>query len=110
LSPTVKTESVFLSCVIDAIEQRDTAVVDIPGAFMHSNMKGKVVMKLEGIMAEIMKRIDPTRYGKYTVMEWGKETLYVILSKALYGTLQAALLFWENLSQKLKSWGFVINP
>jgi len=36
--------------------------------------------------------------------------LYVQLKKALYGTLQAALLFWELLSSTLTGWGFTINP
>jgi hypothetical protein len=40
----------------------------------------------------------------------GKGVIYVILTKALYGTLQAALLFWQNLSGKLQKWGFEINP
>jgi len=35
--------------------------------------------------------------------------LYVKLRKALYGTLQAALLFWKLLSNTLKEWGFKIN-
>jgi len=30
--------------------------------------------------------------------------------KSLYGTLQAAKLFWKNLTAKLNSWGFTINP
>jgi hypothetical protein len=34
----------------------------------------------------------------------------VILAKALHGTLQAALLFWQNLSTEFKKWGFEINP
>jgi len=29
--------------------------------------------------------------------------------KALYGTLQAALLFWKLLSTTLQEWGFKIN-
>jgi hypothetical protein len=33
-----------------------------------------------------------------------------LLTKALYGTLQAALLFWQNLSTELLKWGFEINP
>ena len=41
LSPTVRTDSVMLTCVIDAIKRCDTAVVDIPDAFMQSRMKGK---------------------------------------------------------------------
>ena len=36
--------------------------------------------------------------------------LYIRLKKALYGTLQAALLFWQLLSDMLVSWGFTINP
>jgi hypothetical protein len=30
--------------------------------------------------------------------------------KALYGTLRAALLFWQRLLSMLKNWGFIINP
>ena len=40
----------------------------------------------------------------------GKQVIYVRLLKALYGTLKAALLFWENLSDTLQEWGFKINP
>jgi hypothetical protein len=35
------------------------------------------------------------------VKENGKKVLYVMLWKALYRTLQAALMFWENLSKIL---------
>jgi len=35
--------------------------------------------------------------------------LYVQLKKALYGTLQAALLFWKLLSKTLVEWGFKLN-
>jgi len=38
-----------------------------------------------------------------------KPMLYVKLRKALYRTLQAALLFWKLLSNTLKEWGFKIN-
>jgi hypothetical protein len=82
-SPTVATESLILSCVIDAIEGRDIATCDIPGAFMQSDMKGKVIMKLEGVMAEIIIKIDPKKYEKFLVQENGKNVIYVILTKAL---------------------------
>jgi len=36
--------------------------------------------------------------------------MYVKLKKALYGTLQAAMLFWKTLTAKLVSMGFVVNP
>ena len=35
-SPTVTTESVLLSCIIDAEEERDVAVIDIPNAFIQT--------------------------------------------------------------------------
>ena len=35
--------------------------------------------------------------------------LYVKLKKALYGTLQAVLLFWRLLSDTLIEWGFKLN-
>jgi hypothetical protein len=109
-SPTVATEALLLTCVIDAIEGRDVATLDIPGAFMQSDMEGKVIMKLEGVMAEIILKIDPKLYKKFITQENGKDVIYVLLKKALYGTLQAALLFWQNLSGQLKKWGFEINP
>ena len=43
-------------------------------------------------------------------MENSKLTIYVKLKKALYGTIQTALLFWKNLTKVLKKWGFTINP
>jgi hypothetical protein len=41
----------------------------------------------------------------------GKQVLYVELQKALYGILQAAILFWENLTGFLNTeLGFIVNP
>ena len=43
--------------------------------------------------------------------ENGKHVLYVELQKALYGTLQAAILFWKDLTQFLmEELGFIVNP
>ena len=36
--------------------------------------------------------------------------MYVELTKALYGTIKAALLFWKKLSATLKKWEFTANP
>jgi hypothetical protein len=84
-SPTVATEALILSCLIDAIEKRDVATCDIPGAFMQSDMEGDVVMKLEGVMADVILKIDPTKYKKHTILERGKPVVYVKLKK---GTLR----------------------
>ena len=90
----VATESVLLSCVIDAKEQRDVATVDIPGAFMQGDQDETVHMHLEGTLAELLTKRDPKLYHQYVVTENNKPVLYVELIKALYGTLRAALIFW----------------
>ena len=80
-SPTVAIEAVMLSCVIDPHEHRDVATVDIPGAFMQADMDELVHMRLDGKMAELLVRVDPSRYEKYVVYENGKPVLYVVLKR-----------------------------
>ncbi|MFM6182690.1 MAG: reverse transcriptase domain-containing protein [Dolichospermum sp.] len=110
-SPTVRTESVFMSCVIDSFEQRTVAVCDIPGAFMQADIDEVVHMKFEGEIAELLVKIDPARYTPYVTYHRDKPVLYVQLNKALYGTLQAAKLFYDELSTFLTTeLGFTINP
>ena len=109
-SPTVAIESVLLSCTIDAKEGRDVATVNIPGAFMRADMDQVVHLKMQGQMAELLVKLNPKLYRKHVQTEGGKTVLHVELRKALYGTLRAALLFWRKLTEKLKEWGFEINP
>ena len=66
-APTVATEALLLTCLIDAMEGRDVATVDIPGAFMQADMEGDDVhLRLEGKMVNILTKIDPKLYSKYT--------------------------------------------
>ena len=100
-APTVSTEAVFMTAVIDAMENRTVAVVDIPGAFMQADMDPGVYMRIDGAMADLLMEIDYDMYHPHMVKEKGKPVIYVELLKALYGTLRAARLFWETLSGKL---------
>jgi len=109
-SPTVMTESVMLSCIIDAKEGQDVATADIPGAFMQADLEETVHIWLEGPMVDLMAKIDPKLYWKYIKDSNGKSVMYAELEKALYGTLQASLLFWKKLSKSLIEWGFETNP
>ena len=110
-SPTVTTESFFISATMDAAEGRDVAFVDVPGAFMHAKMpEGEVVhIKLKGEMAMLLVKIDPALYKTYVVEEKGQPVIYAQLTKALYGQLEAALLFWKLLTKQLEQWGFTRN-
>jgi hypothetical protein len=56
-SPTVATEAVILSCIIDAEEGRDVTVVDIPNAFVQTrveNEKDMDVIKICGVLVDII--------------------------------------------------------
>ena len=62
-SPTVSTPAVMLTCVMDAEEQREVAVVDIPNAFVQTDNEGEVViMKIKGKLALIPIDVCPEKY------------------------------------------------
>ena len=109
-SPTVSTEAVLLTSVIDAKERREVMTVDIPGAFMQGEQDETVHMKLEGTLAQLLAKCDPTKYQPYLTTEHGKPVLYVELVKALYGTIRAALIFWRKFTKQITEWGFTVNP
>ena len=63
-------------------------------------------MVLYGILAELMSAVEPPIYRKNVKVEKGQNVSCVPLQKALYGTLRAALLFYEKLLGYLQSQGF----
>ena len=110
-SPTVSIEVVLLTSVIDALEERDVLVTDIPGAYLTTNMDEEVHVILEEKLAEMMVLIAPEVYRTYIITSKnGKPTLYIKLKKALYRYLRSALLFWKKLSGGIVEDRFVLNP
>jgi len=106
----VSLEAMVLSCAIDAKEDRYVVLTDIPGAFLHADMEDDVHIILEGTIAKLIVKLEPCLYRKYILYDRkGKPMLYVQLKKALYGTLQAALLFWKLLSNTLQEWCIKID-
>ena len=61
-APTISTEALFLTCIIDALEKRGVTMTDIPGVFMQADMDEIVNMKTEGKMAQLMTKSDPKKY------------------------------------------------
>ena len=91
-SPTVKTESVMLTAAIDAIQHRYVAVADIPQAFLKAFLPDETIMRLEGVLADTMIKIDSLKYGPMaTKTKSGKTLLFVKLTRALYGNIKASL-------------------
>ncbi len=86
--------------------------IDIPGAgaFLHANNDDYVIMKMVGMLADLMIKTNPILYRQYTVLEKGRSILYLRLQKALYRMMKSALLFYKNLVAELQDMGFEINP
>jgi len=109
-SPAVTLEAFIATLVIDAMEDRDIAITDVAGAFLKAEMPDYVLIRLHGSSLQAILRANRSKYEKYVTMENGKPVLYVRLLKAMYGTLKAALLWYELLSETLTKEGFVLNP
>lgn len=86
-SPTVAMEAVFLTSMIDAMENQEVAVFHVPGAFMQADMDELVHVRFTGKMVDLLLEIDEEMYKPCNTVERGKRVMYVELLKALYGTL-----------------------
>jgi Reverse transcriptase (RNA-dependent DNA polymerase) len=108
-SPTATCASVLSCAAIAAAEHRHVMTVDVKGAFLHADMKATGVIvhvQLDKVMTQFLVELDPT-YAEF-VRDDG--TCVVQLDKALYGTIEAAKLWYDNISAHLISDGFVRNP
>ena len=109
--PIVSTDSAIITSAIEAHQGRDVAVIDLPNAFLNSDNNEQTLILLKGKLAELMVQINPNIYQKYIITSSkGEQMLYVRLSKALYGLMQSALLFYRKLRSELEDHGFTFNP
>ena len=105
-SPTVRTESVMISLVIDAFEGRTVVVVDIEGAYLAAEMTDEEYIETDRNLSSIILHIKP-EWEQY-LGDDGKFTFRLL--KALYGCVQSARLFYEHLRKSLLDLGFAANP
>jgi Reverse transcriptase (RNA-dependent DNA polymerase) len=107
-APTVATQTVFMVATLAAAEGRAVAAVDVPGAFLKSDMPNDgppVLMKLDKLLTTILIQLD----GKFAEYARPDGTCVVMLQKALYGCLQAAKAWHDKLSADLRELGFKPN-
>jgi hypothetical protein len=113
-SPTVATESVLLTSVVDAKENRDVAIVDIPNAFIQTVVEDdedKAVIRIRGHMVDVLVKVAPKVYGPYVSTDkQGRRQLLVRCLNAIYGTMVASLLYYRKFTRSLKNQGYTMNP
>ena len=97
-SPTVSTDAIIISCMIDAMEGQEVETTDTPGAFLQTDYdKGDINIKLEGAMVTLLEETDPEYYKDFIYTDKrGRKCMYAESKKAFYGTLEASLIFWGN--------------
>ena len=108
-SPTAATSSVLAVAAVAANEFRQVITVDIGGAFLNAHMPAtgvKVHMRLDKVMTQLLLKIDPS----YESFLEQTGTVVVELDKALYGCVEAASLWYEDLKRTIKQDGFIENP
>ena len=106
-SPTVSTSAVFTIAAICAFEKRHAAVVDIGGAFLNASMTTGVPvhMRLDKTISDFLITLNRA-YAKYAD---NKGRIVVLLRKALYGCIESAALWYENLSRTMAALGYTRN-
>ena len=68
--PTVATDALMLSILIDASEARDVATADVAGAYLKAYMDDFVVIKFVGASVDILCTLNPAHIP-FVVMENG---------------------------------------
>ena len=58
----------------------------------------------------MLVQLDSATYGPYVVYEKGRKVLYVQVLRAIYGMLQASLLWYKEFRKDLEEEGFKFNP
>jgi hypothetical protein len=89
---------------------------NIPNAFIQALLPKKdsgedrVVMKITGVLVGMLVDINLEVYGPAVVLENRKKVLYIEVLKAIYGMLEAALLWYKTFRKDLENIGFIFNP
>ena len=113
-SPTVLAESLMLTCAVDAFERRDIMTLDIPNAYIQASVPlqevgNRIIMKVRDDLVEWLCQIDPVSYTPYVVVERKAKVLYLQVTRAIYGMLQAGLFWYRKFQNDLEEVGFVFN-
>eukprot|EP00957_Ditylum_brightwellii_P151380 11527315-Ditylum_brightwellii.AAC.1 len=94
-SPMAATDAVLLTGVIKAKEKRDVITMNTSNAFVQTDIpeqKEKMIMKIRGVLVDILIDLCPRVYEEHFVMERGKKVLYAEMLKTLYRMLVSSLL------------------
>ena len=107
-SPAVGATAVLTVAAIAAKERRKTATIDFTAAYLNANMKEDklILMRLSKETSGILCLLVPA-YREYLKDDG---TMIVRLTKALYGCVESAKLWYDSIAATLTADGFIRNP
>jgi hypothetical protein len=112
-SPTAASEAILITGVIDSKQNRDVMTLDIPNAFVKTEISldgDKIIMKIRGQLVDILLELCPGVYDDYVIVEGKHKILYVRMLKAFYGMLISSILYYKKFRKDIESIGFEVNP
>ena len=68
-SPLVLLEGIMIMSAIEAHEGREVATIDIPGAYLHTDIDEHIHLRFKGKIAELLVALDPKLYRKYVIFD-----------------------------------------
>jgi hypothetical protein len=111
-SPTAALSSVFTIAAIAAHEGRKVKTLDRGGAYLNADMHKtgvEVHMRLDGRMVDLLCDLKP-EYKQYVVKGDKGDYIVVNLDRALYGCVESAKLWYDDLKTTLSEAGYNPNP
>ena len=106
-SPTVSLTSVMIAAALAAHRNYHVMTLDHKAAYLNASMKGpEVIMMLTPDVSSLLIELDPS----HTQYLRPDKKIAVKLKKALYGCIQSAVLWFNELSSTIEGMGFVKNP
>lgn len=105
-SPTLSPPSLNIIASQATFEQRIVVTVDFPAAYLNAFIKKRIYIRLPANVAPLfIKKLESFNSGLLPTGE-----LLTLLNKAMYGTLEAAELWNEDITFTFISNGFTTNP
>ncbi len=104
-APTARTQSVF--AMLAAAGEKDLKIMtfDINQAFLNADIQNEIYVKLDASQTAILCEIRP-EYQKFIN---NKKEITLRLLKALYGTREAAKLWYEHFKEIILSYGYKVS-
>ena len=101
-APTVSLLALLVIVVIALKLRMASMGFDVTGAFLYAKMKKKVIVWFPPHLARILMRVAPS----FVVFVCPDGSIYCDLDGALYGTVEAARLWFDHITATLKRLGF----